>query len=434
MCPFGYCCAPFTNLLRIGFVLLAALASQGRGCGASGQQLAAKPSARDSFPRNAALLDRAKRLVQDGDAQGALSLLETADLQGPDAGDIHALKGVCLALLAQPVESAAEFDEAIALRPDDAALYFSSGLAFASVNNLDRALERLSIALKLDPNLPGVRYNYALVLARAGKFDESERQTELEIASSHSKTESDLDLWRLKARDFYSQKRWQDMIDAYRKTLELDPNNSEAYGAMGEALYSLNRTEESKPILEKAESLDPENGATHALLGKLYQDEGKQDQAIAEFEDAFRLRPGDQEVIYRLFRIYSHKGDTANKARLLTALQNLLASQNTESRNEAQATVLNDTGVELEQKGDMSGALDDFDQAARIDATNLIFQRNAALTLCKLGRPEEAIRRLRDILFIDPDDAETLQILAVANEYSAKGSGQITIPVARAAH
>jgi len=256
----------------------------------------------------------------------------------------------------------------------------------------------------------------------------------LEIASSHAKTESDLDLWRLKARDFYYQKKWQDTIDANRKILELDPNNSEAYGALGEALYSLNRTDESRSILEKAESLDPENGATHALLGKLYQDDGRQDQAIAEFEDAFRLRSGDQEVIYRLFRIYSHKGDTANKARLLAALQNLLAAQSTQSRNEAKATVLNDTGVELEQKGDMTGALDDFDQAARIDAANLIFQRNAALTLCKLGRPEEAIRRLRDILSIDPDDAETLQILAVANEYTAKGTSQITLPATKAAH
>ena len=434
MSPFGFRCVPFTNFLRIGFVLVAALASQGRGCGALGQQLAAKPSARDGFPRNTALLDRAKKLVQDGDAQGALSLLQTANIQGPDASDIHALKGVCLALLAQPIESAAEFDEAIALRPNDAALYFSSGLSFASLNNLDGALDRLAIALKLDPSLPGVRYNYALVLARAGKFDESERQTELEIASPHAKTESELDLWRLKARDFYSQKKWQDTIDAYRKTLELDPDSSEAYGAMGEALYSLNRTQESKAALEKAESLDPENGATHALLGKLYQDEGKQDQAIAEFEAAFRLRPGDQEVIYRLFRIYSHNGDAANKARLLAALQNLLASQNTESRNEAKATVLNDNGVELEQKGDMSGALDDFDQAASIDVTNLIFQRNAALTLCKMGRPEEAIRRLRDILSIDPDDAETLQILAVANEYTSKGSAQATLPAATTAH
>lgn len=63
------------------------------------------------------------------------------------------------------------------------------------------------------------------------------------------------------------------------------------------------------------------------------------------------------------------------------------------------------------------------------------FQRNAALILCRLGRTEEAIRRLRDILTIDSDDAETLQILAVANEFAAGGSGQNpTLPSAETAH
>jgi predicted Zn-dependent protease len=54
-----------------------------------------------------------------------------------------------------------------------------------------------------------------------------------------------------------------------------------------------------------------------------------------------------------------------------------------------------------------------------MDVDNVVFQRNAALLLCRMGRVQEAIRRLRDILSLDPDDAETLQILAVANELAA---------------
>ena len=64
--------------------------------------------------------------------------------------------------------------------------------------------------------------------------------------------------------------------------------------------------------LEKAASLDPENEVPHALLGKLYQDSGKQDKAITEFETAHRLMPTDREVTYRLYRIYSIKGDSVN--------------------------------------------------------------------------------------------------------------------------
>jgi tetratricopeptide (TPR) repeat protein len=429
----GLRCLRPAHLLRIGLFLAAAFASLGAGVPASGQQ---DPGQRDPAQRSGsgsasadrALLDRAKKLVQGGDTQGAISLLDSIDLQGPKSSDIradtHALKGVCFALLARPVESAAEFDAAIALRPNYAPTYFSAGLAFASFNNLDRALDRLASALKLDPNLPGVRYNYALVLARAGRFAESDKQAQIEIDHAHPKKAYLLDLWRLKARDAYAQKKWPETLDAYRKTLELDPGWPEAYGAMGEALFSLNRAEESLPMLEKSEALDPDNAATHALLGKLYQDAGKTQMAIAELESAERLRPGDQDALFRLTRLYNAAGDTANASRTLKLLKDLIASRYNESLGETKASALNNAGLELERQGDLAGALNQFDQAAAEDATNLIFQRNAALILCKLGRTEEAMRRLRDILELDPDDAQTLQILAVAKEYEAAHAGR----------
>ena len=93
------------------------------------------------------------------------------------------------------------------------------------------------------------------------------------------------------------------------------------------------------------------------------------------------------------------------------------------------------TGIELGKKGDLTGALDHYDQAAKTDVANVVFQRNAALLLCKMGRPQEAIRRLRDILSLDSDDAQTLQILAVANELAAGDlAKETTLPAAEASH
>jgi tetratricopeptide (TPR) repeat protein len=405
------------------------------GCPAQQRSQGTPASKSSSSTSTSALLDQAKKLVRDGDPQSALAVLQQADVHGPTASDVHAMKGICLALLAKPIESAAEFDQAIALRPHYAPNYFSAGLAFASFDNLDRALDRLSTALKLDPALPGLRYNYALVLARAGKYEASEKEADLELASKGPRTESPRDLWHLKAHDAYYQKKWQDTIDAYQKALEFDPDSAEAYGAIGEALFSLNRSAESMTTLEKAVALNPEDGGAHALLGKLYQEAGNQHKAITEFEAAIRLRPNDREVIYRLYRIYSLKGDTANAARLQKQLEDLLASNREESDSEAKATVLNNDGVVLEQKGDLAGALEHFDQAAKVNVTNIVFQRNAALLLCKLGRADEAIPRLRDILSIDPDDPVTLQILAVANELAAGHLGRKqTLPAPQASH
>jgi len=421
-----------TNRLRVA-ALLAIVGITGQlSCSLIG--VAQTSPGAQHAPSTSALLDQAKRLVHGGDPQGALSLLKQADLNAPVASEIHALKGVCLALLAKPIESAQEFDQAIALRPNYAPTYLSSGLAFANFHDLDRASARLSTALRLDPHLPGARFNYALVLARAGKYAESEEQVDIAFADKLKK-ESALDLWRLKARDVYYQKKWQDTIDAYGKVLEFQPDWPEAYFAIGEAFYYLNLPQKSMPELEKAVALDPEKFTAHQLLGKLYQDAGRQQEAISQLEEAHRLQPNEREAIYRLYRIYLHNGDTINSSRLQKELQNSLARDKAQSDSGPKAAMLNNTGIELEKQGDFAGALDHYDQAAKTDVTNVVFQRNAALLLCKMGRPREAIRRLRDILSLDPDDPETLQILAVANELAAGDlAKETTLPSAQASH
>lgn len=93
------------------------------------------------------------------------------------------------------------------------------------------------------------------------------------------------------------------------------------------------------------------------------------------------------------------------------------------------------TGIELGKKGDLIGALEHYDQAEKTNVTNVVFQRNAALLFCKMGRPQKAIRRLPDILSLDSDDAETLQILTVANELAAGDlANKRTLPAAEASH
>jgi tetratricopeptide (TPR) repeat protein len=425
--------SPNTEILRRWAARLALCAAIQISCFSICAALQKSP-APNAIPPSA-LVDQAKKLIQAGDPQTALTLLQQADPSGSDASEIHTLKGICFAMTAKPIESTAEFDQAIALRPKDTPTYLSAGLAAASFGNLNRAVSMLSKALRLDPSLPGVRYNYALVLAREARYAESEKQTDLELASKARLAETPVQLWKLKARDAYYQKKWQDAIASFQKVLVLQPNWAEAYAAIGEALYSLNRFQESQVALQKALALDPQNGTAHKILGKLYQDDGKQDAAIPEFEAAIRLNPSDREAVYRLFRIYSSKGDRANAARLQKQLQDLLAGNLAESNSEAKAATLNGAGIELEKKGDFAAALDDYDQAAKIDVTNIVFQRNAALLLCKMGKAEEAIPRLRDILSLDPDDAETLQILAVATELASERPGnKKTLPAPQSSH
>ncbi|RZU29710.1 tetratricopeptide repeat protein [Edaphobacter modestus] len=364
-------------------------------------------------------LARARSLLQAGKVEEALASLREIRLGTSSDSDVHLLTGICLAMMAQPIESSTELNEAIALRPKYAPTYMSAGLAFASLNNLEMALDHLSTALRLDPDLPNLRFNYALVLSRAGNYAESEKQLDIELGSKTRRTPVSLDFWRLKARDAYSQKKWQDALYSYTRVRELEPDSAEAYSAIGECLYSLNQPERSMAALQRSIVLEPDNETTHVLLGKIYQSQGRDEEAIAEFEIAMRLVPDDREVIFRLSRLYTKTGNMAAASNLQKQLKTSFAESNVQSINEQKATVLNNTGIELERKGYRLEALEHYDQAAKTDTTNLVFARNAALLLCKIGRTQEAIERLKEILAIDPDDAKTIQILTVANEIAA---------------
>lgn len=372
-----------------------------------------------STPPDSALVLQARKLIQQRDPQGALSLLEQADPRATDTSEIHTLKGICFAMTAKPIESSAEFDRAIALRPDYAPAYFSAGLAAASFNNLDRAVTMLADALRLDPNLPGLRYNYALALARDGKYADSEKQVDAALARKNLSIVDARQLWELKARDAYYEKNWQDTLVSCQKALQLHPDWAGAYAPLGEALYHLNRAQASEVALRKALDLDPQNETAHRILGMLYQNQGQPDKAIAQFEAALQLAPTDREAMYRLLRVYSSKGEAAKAEGLQKRLQKLTAANSAESIDEAKAAALNNAGIELEKKGDYAGALDDYNQAAKADVTNIVFERNAALLLCKMGRIRQALSLLQDILSMDSDDAETLQIMAVAKELAS---------------
>jgi len=49
--------------------------------------------------------------------------------------------------------------------------------------------------------------------------------------------------------------------------------------------------------------------------------------ALAELESAQRLRPNDQDVLYRLYRLYSHNGDTAETSRTQKLIKDLITSR-----------------------------------------------------------------------------------------------------------
>jgi predicted Zn-dependent protease len=81
---------------------------------------------------------------------------------------------------------------------------------------------------------------------------------------------------------------------------------------------------------------------------------------------------------------------------------------------------LNEEGLRLEHDGDLLGALDKYRGAVDLDPTGYGFRLNYALALCRLGRWQEGVTQLQEVLKEDPDNADAAKALFIAQEEVAK--------------
>jgi tetratricopeptide (TPR) repeat protein len=80
-------------------------------------------------------------------------------------------------------------------------------------------------------------------------------------------------------------------IRAFRKALEINPQNTEARVALGGTLAARGRLDEARTQLDEAISQDPANKDAHWLLGGLFEKQGKFPEALETYRRALEVDP-----------------------------------------------------------------------------------------------------------------------------------------------
>ncbi len=199
--------------------------------------------------------------------------------------------------------------------------------------------------------------------------------------------------------------RHDDAIAAFRRGLELRPDDPPVHNDLGCELVAIGQPEQAIPILERALRLRPGYVEVHNNLGNALSRVGRSDEAIAHYEAAVKLRPTHAEARDNL------GCELVIKGRLKEALPHFAEAIQLSPNS---VKYRRDFGAALARAGRLPDAIVQLEHVARLDSEKPASHAALGNALAAAGRWEEALARFQAALRLAPDDADLHANVGVA--------------------
>ena len=360
-------------------------------------------------------LARAKQLLVRGQSDQAVSVLRAVLREEPDNGDAHLLLGSALELVPARSEALKELYRAVELQPKSALAHFALGTAQSRFGDPQAAAQSFDSALKLDPRFGEAHVSLAMILAQRHDLASASEHLNQAIRI-YGNTPSAAQSHYLLAQILTEQNKPDKALDELSKAISLRPDYFEAFLAEGSLRKFQHDDTAAIAAFKRAAALAPENFDAQYELGAAYLRVKAASQAIEPLRQAAKLRPGDAQTLYHLCTALKQSGRPSEATPCKQELSTSIAAGLATDASELPATQANNAGVELEKAGNLDAALEKYRVAVKLDPKVPVFRRNMALALCRLGRWEEGVTELRQVLKENPDDAQATKALYIALE------------------
>ena len=227
--------------------------------------------------------------------------------------------------------------------------------------NSNRAVERLTNALQLDPG-------FAMAQAALGdaywkKYGREKDPTLVERAT-----------------------------DAVRRALQMNPDAAPVYYSLGNMQFQTGHYEEAIRTLRRGIALQPDNDDSHRLLGRVLADQGQVDAGVAELNEAIRIRPGFWNQYNTLGYILYNAG------RYEAALEAYRRTSELQPDHAGTFTMLGTVEYVL---GDVNQAIGNYEHAARL-GSNAPAYANLGFAYFAAKRYTDALSAYQEALKLDP--------------------------------
>ena len=201
-------------------------------------------------------------------------------------------------------ESVACYQQALALKPDGAEIYYDLGNTYHCQKSYGKAVRCYQKALELKPDLVEAYYNLANTFMDQG---------DLLAAISHYQGALVLDPAFANAHfnlgiAYFEHGQWDQALAAYQKALAFKPDRAEIYYNMGLAHHMQKKLDRAVACYQRAIELKPFFPEAHNNLGSVLQDQKKHGAAIACFHKVLDLKPDDADAHYNMGKSFHELG------------------------------------------------------------------------------------------------------------------------------
>jgi tetratricopeptide (TPR) repeat protein len=190
------------------------------------------------------------------------------------------------------------------LAPKSARMHQIMGQEMARQGNIEPAIAHYREAVKMEPRLPGLRFELAEALALSPTpADQEEVEKEYKAALADNpfdeKSECRLGDIALRASELESA------LAHFKRAVELQPSDAEACLGMGKTLTQMHRPAEAEPYLKRAAQLEPFTAVTHYRLSLVDRAAGRTADAQRELAEFQRLKDMKEKLkqVYQEMRL-----------------------------------------------------------------------------------------------------------------------------------
>ena len=108
---------------------------------------------------------------------------------------------------------------------------------------------------------------------------------------------------------------YEQIIEAYRKAAELDPDSAGALVNLGTVFFNGHAWADAEEQYQKALQIDPNYPLAHFNLANLFDERGDTTLASQHYNQALKLQPGYADAHYNLALLYQSESDLLSAVR-----------------------------------------------------------------------------------------------------------------------